>query len=202
MKLNRKGFAITAILYGLLILFVFLIGSYLLVLSARKNRVDSLIESVEKQYASKYTVDIYLASYNDSNLNTSAFVILDNGQMKDSSNGTPLGYHATFTVTKGSSIELFEIDPEEDGQGWFLADASKGHFPVHCGNGNTFDTLKKSDSLDLTENDMSYTINGYTNNGCNGGNDIISRFSINNINKSTTCYILFYNQQDYNCQGG
>lgn len=50
MKLNNKGFAITAVLYGLLILFVLLVSSYLLVLSARKNRVDNLVNDIEKNY--------------------------------------------------------------------------------------------------------------------------------------------------------
>ncbi len=50
MKLNNKGFAITAILYGLLILFVFLVGSYLLVLSAKKDRVEEVTNSIESEY--------------------------------------------------------------------------------------------------------------------------------------------------------
>ena len=49
MKLNNKGFAITAVLYGLLILFVFLVGSYLTVLTAKKNRVDKITEEIENQ---------------------------------------------------------------------------------------------------------------------------------------------------------
>ena len=40
MKLNNKGFAITAVLYGLLILFVVLIGSYLTLLGTKKSRLD------------------------------------------------------------------------------------------------------------------------------------------------------------------
>ena len=50
MKLNNKGFAITAVLYGLLILFVMLVGSYLMILSARKNRLDSIVGTIEKEY--------------------------------------------------------------------------------------------------------------------------------------------------------
>jgi uncharacterized repeat protein (TIGR02543 family) len=50
MKLNRKGFVITAILYGLLLLFVMLVSSYLLVLSARKNRLDNLVQNAEDRY--------------------------------------------------------------------------------------------------------------------------------------------------------
>lgn len=50
MRLNNKGFAITVVLYGLLILFVALTSSYLLVLSARKNRIDNLVSDIEKEY--------------------------------------------------------------------------------------------------------------------------------------------------------
>ena len=50
MKLNNKGFAITGILYGLLILFALLVGSYLTVLTARKNRLDGIVENIENEY--------------------------------------------------------------------------------------------------------------------------------------------------------
>lgn len=53
MKLNKKGFAISALLYGLLILFVVLVSSYLLVLSARKNRVDNMVKDIEDDYFEK-----------------------------------------------------------------------------------------------------------------------------------------------------
>lgn len=50
MKLNNKGFAITAVLYGLLILFVVLIGSYLTLLGTKKSRLDIITSDVEKDY--------------------------------------------------------------------------------------------------------------------------------------------------------
>lgn len=50
MKLNNKGFAITSILYGLLILFVLMVGSYLIVLSVKKNNLDKITESIEDDY--------------------------------------------------------------------------------------------------------------------------------------------------------
>ena len=50
MKLNNKGFAITAVLYGLLILFVILVSSYLLVLAAKKDRVDAIVNEIESGY--------------------------------------------------------------------------------------------------------------------------------------------------------
>lgn len=57
MKLNNKGFAITAVLYGLLILFVLLVSSYLMVLSTRKNRVDNLIKDIEEEYTERIDDD-------------------------------------------------------------------------------------------------------------------------------------------------
>lgn len=50
MKLNNKGFAITSVLYGLLILFVVMTSSYLTVLSAKKNRLDNITKEIEKKY--------------------------------------------------------------------------------------------------------------------------------------------------------
>ena len=58
MKLNNKGFAITGILYGLLILFALLVGSYLTILTARKNRLDGIVENIENTYSGKYTLTI------------------------------------------------------------------------------------------------------------------------------------------------
>lgn len=56
MKLNNKGFAITGILYGLLILFALLVGSYLTILTARKNRLDGIVENIEDEYNNKENI--------------------------------------------------------------------------------------------------------------------------------------------------
>lgn len=68
MKLNNKGFAITSILYGMLILFVSLTGSYLIILSAQKNRVDKIMEDFESKEGFNSYIDInasfpYMALY-------------------------------------------------------------------------------------------------------------------------------------------
>lgn len=57
MKLNNKGFAITSVLYGLLILFILLVGSFLTILTARKNRVDKITSKIEKNYYFSHTSD-------------------------------------------------------------------------------------------------------------------------------------------------
>ncbi len=51
MKLNNIGFAITSILYSLLILFVILVGSYLMILSSKKNRLDIISEDIENNFS-------------------------------------------------------------------------------------------------------------------------------------------------------
>ena len=56
MKINNKGFAITAVLYGLLILFVILVGTYLSVLSAKKDRIDNLVDDIENEYNNRCIV--------------------------------------------------------------------------------------------------------------------------------------------------
>ena len=63
MKLNNKGFAITAVLYGLLILFVILVSSYLLVLSAKKDRVEDLTNEIEGSYSNTGPKEILLSKY-------------------------------------------------------------------------------------------------------------------------------------------
>ena len=60
MKLNNKGFAITAVLYGLLILFVILVSSYLVVLAAKKERIDYLFNEIESEYSNNSSLGGYV----------------------------------------------------------------------------------------------------------------------------------------------
>lgn len=59
MKLNNKGFAITGILYGLLILFALLVGTYLTILTAKKNRLDGIVADIENEYNNKENISTY-----------------------------------------------------------------------------------------------------------------------------------------------
>lgn len=74
MKLNNKGFAITGILYGILILFALLVASYLTVLTARKNRLDNIITDIEEEYNNSnitYIVQVLVEDGNgDSDIQT------------------------------------------------------------------------------------------------------------------------------------
>lgn len=58
MKLNNRGFAITSVLYGLLILFVLLTGSYLSILGAKKNRLDVITRDIEERYAFENKLEV------------------------------------------------------------------------------------------------------------------------------------------------
>ena len=63
MKLNNKGFAITSVLYGLLILFVVFTGTYLSLLGAKKNKLDKITEDIEKKDLNESIGDPYTAHY-------------------------------------------------------------------------------------------------------------------------------------------
>ena len=92
MKLNNKGFAITAVLYGLLILFVILVSSYLLILSSRKNKLDAITKDIENSY---FGID----SYSDD----------------DSGGTTPSSSGETGGTTPSSSGETGGTTPSSQG---------------------------------------------------------------------------------------
>lgn len=46
--MNNKGFAITSIIYGLMLLFVLVITSFISILVGRNRRMDALIEGVHE----------------------------------------------------------------------------------------------------------------------------------------------------------
>ena len=60
-RLNNKGFAITAIIYGIMLLFVLILASFLSVLIGRNKRSDALLDSTYQNI--KY--DIYDIKIND-----------------------------------------------------------------------------------------------------------------------------------------
>lgn len=57
-KLNNKGFAITAILYSILILFLLLFLATLKILNTRNDRIEKNYESVMKNFTSSDEVNI------------------------------------------------------------------------------------------------------------------------------------------------
>lgn len=64
MKLNNKGFAITAVLYGILILFVFTTSTYLIALSMKKDRLTSVTDDIANEYQYNETLPEYTITYN------------------------------------------------------------------------------------------------------------------------------------------
>ena len=58
MKLNNKGFAITGILYTVLILFLLVLSSLLLMLTTRINRLIKLTDNINKEVENKNSIDI------------------------------------------------------------------------------------------------------------------------------------------------
>ena len=58
MKLNNKGFAITGILYTVLIMFLLLLSSLLLMLTTRINRLIKLTDSINKEVENNNIIDI------------------------------------------------------------------------------------------------------------------------------------------------
>lgn len=58
MKLNNKGFAITGILYTVLILFLLLLSSLLLMLTTRINRLIKLTDSINKEVENNNVIEI------------------------------------------------------------------------------------------------------------------------------------------------
>lgn len=107
MKLNNKGFAITVVLYGLLILFVILISSYLMILSARKSRTDSLIKDIEENYLKNITTS-----------NT------PNNNDDENNIGTRVIYTVTLNpvlqvLNPGTEVLYYEKDYEKEENKWY-----------------------------------------------------------------------------------
>ena len=58
MKLNNKGFAITGILYTILVLFLLLLSSLLALLSSRINRLIALTDSINNEIEYNNNIEI------------------------------------------------------------------------------------------------------------------------------------------------
>ena len=182
MKLNNKGFAITAILYGILILFVFLVGSYFLVLSSKKNRLDNIIKGIE----TKHTVKII--AYDIKNYtNSSDDLILDNAFMFDENNQRHVN-QSFFEVHNDTPLEIKNLNPTDVAtDGWALFnDPDCGFYPIECGT---------ELDHDLYNNEISYHIS-YVKNVGQDQHDIVD-ITLTNIKRNMVCRIYFTNDEDY-----
>lgn len=63
MKLNNKGFAITSVLYGLLILFVSLVGTYLTVLLSKMNRLNNISDDINENYGFNRIKEVNITNF-------------------------------------------------------------------------------------------------------------------------------------------
>ncbi len=118
MNLNNKGFAITAVLYGLLILFVVLVSSYLLVLSARKNRVDNLIKDIEEEYLKNITNnDSGDGDDNEPSTGETYTINITRTIIQRSAS-----QYGEYSVTQGNDLEL-EIDSETAEASYWATDS-------------------------------------------------------------------------------
>ena len=70
MKLNNKGFAITGILYTVLILFLLILSSLLLMLTTRINRLIKLTDNINKEVENSQVigVDVYTSDNNENKM--------------------------------------------------------------------------------------------------------------------------------------
>lgn len=124
MKLNNKGFAITSVLYGLLILFVVLVGTYLTILSAQKNRVDTLVEGIEENYnegnnyytiSFTYTKDDGTETIEKLKVNKDGSDIENNTVTITGTNETPIFDEPNFTCDNRTKEMLdVSVDREKD----------------------------------------------------------------------------------------
>lgn len=131
MKLNNKGFAITAVLYGLLILFVLLVSSYLLVLSARKNRVDNLVKDIEDKYNEKDNTPSESTDNNNDLPSEETYSIKIIRTIIQSS----VDPYGEYPVTQGKDLEL-EIDSESNPASYWENDSK-------CENGSVIEYISK-----------------------------------------------------------
>ena len=88
--MNNKGFAITGILYTLLILFLLLVGSFLGIMRSRNNYLEKSIVSLEDSYVGgevndSYSIDIadYTGKYEFSTGDSLCYSYLSKGDIID-----------------------------------------------------------------------------------------------------------------------
>lgn len=131
MKLNNKGFAITAVLYGLLILFVFLVGSYLLVLSAKKDRVEDVVNDIEEEYKQPEEYKQSLVEYIKSLYNESEKTQKEN-------NGIKYNYAPIYDTDSDNNTSGGIMNDRHDSSGNLLDDLNGGNIRYYGTNPNNY----------------------------------------------------------------
>lgn len=136
MKLNNKGFAITGILYGLLILFALLVASYLTILTARKNRLDNIIEDIENEYNEN--------SYDNNNITYS--LILNKGTgiskiyYKKSSDATYNNSSSTVTINNIAPNTIY----------YYYVETTSGYELSSCNSKSNYCTIEITSNKNIS----------------------------------------------------
>ena len=104
MKLNNKGFAITGILYGLLILFALLVGSYLTILTAKKNRLDGIVADIENEYNNKENISTYTLTITKGTGVSTIYYKIDGASSYTSSTS-----NVSLSVNSGSTYSYYGV---------------------------------------------------------------------------------------------
>lgn len=149
MKLNNKGFAITGILYGLLILFALLVASYLTILTARKNRLDGIISDIEEEYNGN--------SYDN---NVTYSLVLNKGTgiskiyYKKSSDTTYSNSSSTVTINNIAPNTIY----------YYYVETTSGYEPLSCTSNSNYCTIEVIENKNISlsaQQKQSYTVNIY-----------------------------------------
>lgn len=221
MKLNNKGFAITGILYGLLILFAIMVASYLTILVARKNRLDSIISDNEEEYYSiieKENNTYTLTLNKGSGISKIYYKVSTEGSYSSSSSSVTINKIAPGTVyyyyvepssgyeamTCNSKINYCEATVTENKNILLSARQKDTHIVRIYRVINTTDLLYAKPIIDGDNVTYSFAkpSNTYSSSYCNPTHGItvynntktnMTEVTINNIKSDLNCYIVFTN---------
>ena len=133
--MNNKGFAITSIIYGLMLLFVLAVTSFLSILIGRNRRMDALVEGVYDTVSyEEINVDIGMFSEE-----TKTYVTDKKGLYKFDINGNEcVVYLPKGVVLVDSNTKLF--DGSNDLYYYYATDTSDT-------NGSNLDNYKKLECI-------------------------------------------------------
>lgn len=121
--MNNKGFAISGIIYGLMLLFIAVLTSFLSVLIGRNRRVDELMDSIYNSVVydeilvtnsnfSTYNAyatpeeGLYLFEYNNCSVYLPKDIVIITGQVKDSSD-TSIQNKLFYKKNGGTDLSLY-----------------------------------------------------------------------------------------------
>ena len=99
--MNNKGFAVTGIIYGIMLLFVLVVTSFLTIIVGRNRRVDALVDGVYDK-VNYYTETITLDDTN------AAFITQRKGLYKINYNGEYVNSVDTVEIVNSDDEQVIE----------------------------------------------------------------------------------------------